>query len=278
MTPKDIVVFVEDVEGSFARVEFAAALAMQWRAHLSAVFVPDALELHRFSGFAVGTGLAHMLAQHGEQVRAAEARYRRMFDEALSDRGLDGEWRISQHAWGEDLMLHARHADLAIVGPADGPSRRKTILSLSEDMIFASGRPTLLVPNGWQAEYPPANIALAWNSSAEASRAVAGALPLLAAATRVDIIIAPGAGLPVHEKFDSGKALVGHLARHGISANLSLLEGRDAGAAILGFVDSFGSDLLVMGAYGHSKLNETIFGGATRYVLQHAKLPVLLSR
>lgn len=278
MPLQDIVVYLEDLPEGQSRLEYAAALAARFHAHLSAVFVADALELHRFSGFAVGTGIAHMFAHHSEQVRAAAARYRTLYDAALTREELHGEWRISDRVWGEDLMIHARHSDLAVVGPADGPSRRKTALSLSEDMIFASGRPTLLVPAAWQSDRLADHIVIAWNASAEASRAVAGALPLLCRARQVSVVVVPQAGLPVPDGIDPGQAIVRHLARHGVIADLFLLEGSEAGHIVLDFCTEHDADLLVMGAYGHSKLSEAIFGGATRYVLRHAEIPILLSR
>lgn len=278
MPLQDIVVYLEDVCDGPSRLDYAVALAARSHAHLSGVFVADALELHRFSGFAVGSGIAHMLAHHSEQVRDAATRYRTLFDAALDKEKLHGEWRISEKAWGEDLMIHARHADLAVVGSADGPSRRKTVLSFSEDMIFASGRPTLLVPAAWRSDRLADHIVIAWNASAEASRAVAGALPLLCSARQVSVVIVPQAGFPVPDEIDPGKAIVRHLARHGVVADLFLLAGSDAGQIVLDFCTERDADLLVMGAYGHSKLSEAIFGGATRYVLRHAEIPILLSR
>ena len=278
MLLNDIVVYLEDVEGGQARLDYAAALAAQFKAHLSAVFVADALELHRFSGFASGSGITSMLAHHGNEVRLAAADFRSHFERVMHDEGLEGEWRISDHVRGEDLMFHARHADLAIVGPADGPARRMTTLSLSEDMIFASGRPTILVPAEWQPARRQDNIVVAWNASAEAARAVAGALPILVHAKTISVVMVPDAGLPVPERVDPAAEIRRHLACHGIEAEMVMLAGRDAGHAILSYCEEAQADLIVMGAYGHSKLSEAIFGGATRHVLRHAEIPVLLSR
>src|SRR3546814_6479687 len=85
------------------------------------------------------------------------------------------------------------------------------------------------------------------------------------------------AGIHTREGFDPGAALVAHLEHYGVKARLHILEGRDAGRTVLDFAVRSDADLIVMGAYGHSKFNETIFGGATRFLLRHSELPILLS-
>lgn len=278
MTPKDIAVFLEDVEGCTARLQYAAALAAGWDAYLTAIFVADELELHRMAGFATRTGLANMLASHDAEVRAAEARMRQMFSALVSARGLKAEWRIANHESRRHLVLLARHASLAVIGPPARPQVPSTRLSLLEDMIFSSARPTLLIPNGWPSERAPRKVVLAWNGSAEAARALAYATPFLSAAEDVAVVIVPNAGIVADRNLDPGDIVLRHLAHHGVEAGLHRLDGHDAGNAILAFCETDEADLLVMGAYGHSKFSEAIFGGATRHVLRHAKLPILLSR
>lgn len=278
MTPKDIAVFLEDVDGCASRLQYAAALAAGWDAYLTAIFVADELELNRMAGFAIGAGLANMLASHDAEVQAAEARMRQTFDALVSARGLEAEWRIANHESRRHLVLLARHASLAVIGPPARPQVPSTRLSLLEDMIFSSGRPTLLIPNGWPPERAPRKVVLAWNGSAEAVRALACAMPLLSAAEEVAMVTVPNAGIVVDKDLDPGDVILRHLAHHGVEAGFHRLEGHDAGDAILAFCETDEADLLVMGAYGHSKFSEAIFGGATRHVLRHAELPILLSR
>jgi nucleotide-binding universal stress UspA family protein len=117
---------------------------------------------------------------------------------------------------------------------------------------------------------------VAWNGSREAARAVADALPLLAAAERVSILMVrpepDGMGAP------PGADVTHHLGRHGVKVEpVRIDDAGDVGALLLARCAAAGADVLVMGAYGHSRLRELVLGGATRTVLHETTLPVLLS-
>jgi nucleotide-binding universal stress UspA family protein len=277
MPPKDITVFLEQGSAWKERLQYAGRLAAHWQYHLTAAFVVDALELHPYAGSAIGGGLTEMLHNHAARTHAAEAEIRTAFEAMTSQLALKGDRYRSDHGWGEGLMLRARYSGLSIVGSGERLSKPRTSLSFSEDMIFASGRPILLLPEAWSAEHQPRRLVIGWNGSAEATRAVANAMPFLTDAEVVDIVVVPSAGIHTREGFDPGTALVAHPAHYGVAARLHILEGRDAGRTILDFAVQTDADLIVMGAYGHSKFNETIFGGATRFLLRHSELPILLS-
>lgn len=144
-----------------------------------------------------------------------------------------------------------------------------------ESALFESGRPLLLAPS-----LPPrqigGNILIAWNRSTEQTRATAFAMPLLQQAGHVTVLtVAGGTGV----SGPSAEQLIQYLRRHGIAATpLTVeLEGKSTGEAILAAATSLGCDLLIKGAYTQSRLRQMIFGGATRHVLAHATLPVLLA-
>lgn len=277
MFPKDLVVFVEEPEGRDQRIAFAAALADAWHAHLIATFVVDRLELDPHAGFAIGSGLAQMIQRHAMDVAEAQKQARLAFERELDRRGISGEWRVSEGEDGEALMLHARHASLAVVGPPMPAPHRMTTLGMSRDLIFASGRPTLLVPLDWPPERRPRRIVVGWNGSREATRAIADALPFLVDASQVHLVVVPEAGAAPfgHEP---GADMARHLVRHGVPVVLEQCEGEDAGDVLLERCRALDADLLVMGAVGRSRISEFVFGGATRSVIEHAPIPVLLSR
>lgn len=277
MTPKDIVVFLEQEEGRSSRLAFAAALAERWCAHLIATFVAERLELKPYNSFAVGPGLEAMLKHHRERIEAAGAETRKALEEVAGRHGITSEWRLSKDEVGERLMLHARHASLAIVGPPADPSRSATTLSLSEDVIFASGRPSLLLPIDWPRERIGRRIVVGWNGSHEATGAIAHAMPFLVDAEVVHVVVIPEAKVCDVLGADPGADISRHLARHGAPVVLEQTEG-DPGAVLLERARALDADMLVMGAYGRSKISEFIFGGVTRAVLGAAKVPVLLSR
>jgi nucleotide-binding universal stress UspA family protein len=164
------------------------------------------------------------------------------------------------------LVDHARLRDLSIfpINPAEEGQR-----SLVEALIFESGRPVLLLPEGATRQLPSSfdTIAVAWDHSRPAARAVADALPLLRTAKRVLVVtVADEKRL---DRPDSGVELCKHLARHGVEVTFDRVQakGRAIGDALEAHASGHNVDLLVMGGYGHSRLREFVLGGATRSVL-----------
>ncbi|HWA48932.1 MAG TPA: universal stress protein [Dongiaceae bacterium] len=278
MTPKDIVVFIEEEAGRAGRLAFAAALAKKWGAHLIATFVADRLDLQPFNSFAIGAGLEHLLQSYRDSNQEAEAQARKIFERLVVDCQIAGEWRYSENEVGEPLMLHARHASLAIVGPPSVRTGATTTLSLSEDVIFASGRPSLLLPTDWPADRIGRRIVVGWNGSREAARAIADAMPFLIAAEQVQVIVVAEDKASGLLGADPGADITRHLARHNVPVALEQCREGDAGAILLDRARRLDADLLVMGAYGQSRISEFVFGGATRTVLGAASVPILLSR
>jgi len=279
MIPKDMVVFLDgdDEDEQRRRMGCAAALAERFQAHLVAVFVTDRLELHPHASFARGDGLGYMLRDHRSRVEAAKEAARRAFEEVGRLHGLSLEWRVSDGEFGETLMLHARHAAMAVLGPPRQVDRQQTVLGLSEDVIFASGRPSLLLPANWSGSIGD-RIVLGWNGSREATRALADAMPFLAAAQAVHVAVIPEQKVNRLLGAQPGMDITRHLVRHGVPAVLEQLEGPDAGRILLGRARDVAADMIVMGAYGQPKITEFVFGSATRTLLETIELPVLLSR
>lgn len=277
MNFKDIVVFIEDEPERAARLAFAAALAEEHDAHMIATFVADRLELHTYASFAVGEGLETMLGRFRERLRDVELRVKQEFEATGGARNLSLEWRLSENEDGEALMLHARHACLAVVGPRR-ETGRSSVLSLSEDVIFSSGRPTLMVPPKWPQDRIGRRIVIGWNGSREAARAVADALPFLVRADSVRLVVVPEDKVRHLLGADPGADIARHLARHGVHVDVEQVYGSDPGAALLERCRLWEADMLVMGAYGQSRISEFIFGGATRTILSSVERPVFLSR
>jgi nucleotide-binding universal stress UspA family protein len=175
-------------------------------------------------------------------------------------------------------MLHARHASLAVLAPPARQSTTNSMLSLSEGMIFASGRPCLLVPTHWPSERIASRIVVGWNGGREAARAIADAMPFLTAAESVHLVVVPNARVQTLFGQDPGADMAAHLARQGASVVLEQRPGDDAGAVLLDHCAAIDADLLVMGAMGRPRISEFVFGGATRTVLDRVEVPLMLSR
>lgn len=277
MTPKDLVVFLEERQECPALLTYSAALARHWQAHLIATYVVRPLALDPHAGFAVGTGLSQMLAEHETASRTLLERARAAFENLTDRRSFTSEWRTSRGEIGEALMLHARHASLAVMGAPGWQQREISVLGLSEQMILASGRPCLLLPGDWPAERLPRRIVVGWNGGREATRAIADAMPLLAAAESVRLVVVPEAKTRLLHGADPGADMATHLARQGVPVTLEQCGGAEAGAVLLERCATIDADLLVMGAMGRPRISEVVLGGATRTVLEKAWLPVLLS-
>jgi nucleotide-binding universal stress UspA family protein len=177
---------------------------------------------------------------------------------------------------GDCVARHARTRDLCIVPIADRLDGQRTV---AEDVIFGSARPTLVF-NAQSAGLPRGQIgevAIAWDGSRCAARAVADSLPLLARAQAVRVLTI------INEKPAAisglGEDVARHLRLHGIQAEIDEFEarGQGIGKAFDAYIERRKPDLLVMGAYGVSRIKEFVLGGATEYVLNNLCVPVVLS-
>ncbi|MGU3468328.1 universal stress protein [Methylobacterium sp. C33D] len=173
------------------------------------------------------------------------------------------------------LLARARMHDLVVV-EQPGLRHVRPADAYVDDLLLGSGRPTLLVPTGWSEPARLDAVTVAWDGSAAAARALGDALPLLTRARRVGIVTVQTEA--VAGVGESGDRLVRHLARHGIDAAYrTVFSAVTVVGHLIAEVAEAGSDLLVMGAYGHSRLREALLGGASRDALRQSGVPVLMS-
>jgi nucleotide-binding universal stress UspA family protein len=168
---------------------------------------------------------------------------------------------------------HGRVFDVTVLGrPGEGAQSPR--LSTYEACLFESGRPILLAPPTAPQKMGD-NILIAWNHSTEQARTNAFALPLLRGAKKVTVLTVEGSSVVG----PSGAQAQRHLQLNGIACDeITVNPGnRNAGEVILSRAEQLGCDLIIKGAYTQSRLRQMIFGGATRHILAHTKLPVLMS-
>ena len=182
--------------------------------------------------------------------------------------------------WADEMVgRRARYADLTLAGPellASETLRQKVV----EGALFWSGKPLLLVPEGAQPTLNPKRVLVAWDTRIEATRAVREALELLAAADEVRLaIVDPIEGERSHGE-EPGADVATFLARHGVKVTVDRLpsENHSVADVLRRHAVDTEAEMLVMGAYGHSRLRERIFGGVTRSMLENPPLPVFLAR
>jgi nucleotide-binding universal stress UspA family protein len=271
MTIKDILVHIDTSPSCGARIELAAALARRFNAFLIGAFILPSTELLELAAdSATAVTLALNLAEIEENTATIEERFRRL----LKREDLTGEWYTARGPAEICVTQRALTADLVILGQRD--PKRPMILEAPEDVILACGRPVLVVPYAGRFDHLGDNALIAWNGRREASLAAHGALPLMAQANSVTVLSVGGAAKDTEERSEE---LIAHLARHGLNATMELIAKTKLTAAemALSRVADLGADLMVMGAYGHSRLRETILGGMTRDILRHMTVPVLMA-
>lgn len=268
------------------RVALAAAyhVAQPFRSHITGLFVrPDPVDaIGVFQGIPpemvdrVTRAATTTWNDRARLARQAFDEARSAADAALADRptGTDtvtAHWREVTGA--DDLLLagNGRLADLIVfAGVRSAASEVKDRFATA---LFHSVRPVLLVPEQGM-EDSPRTVAIAWNGTAEASRALCGALPLLLNAERLHVLTAATPRTQV----ESGDALAEYLSWHGLICEVHpMYPENEVGPALLARANELEADLLVMGGYGRSRMRERIFGGVTQHVLDHHDISVLIA-
>ncbi len=285
MTYKTILAAASGGTASDGVIELACRLARRFEAHVEGFHVridPQEVLMAAVDGVGMplpGAWIDEMMAE----AAAIAAKTKAAFDVAIARHGLtltDAPPKPgASAAWREEtgyapvlVARHARFFDLVVLGRSDRVIDQPHTDAVEEALIH-SGRPVLLAP----AQPPSAvgeTIALGWNGSPEAVRALTAALPFLAAARAVSII---SIGDRHEEELSS---IVNYLAWQGVVAThryLRLVSGIGVGEQLLAAARDDQADLLVMGGYGHTPWRELLLGGATREVVGVSLLPVLLS-
>lgn len=276
MAYKTILLHVNDERRVAGLVDAAAHIAERDEAHLIGLYVMPPVATYGATSYGAGLIKGYMAAYRDEAERVQSA-----FDRAAKGRAFVCEWRLAE-AKGkgvvETVMEHGRATDLIIASQRDRAWDMAPILDVPERLAIEAGRPILLVPHAGRFPRFGRRISIAWNGRREAARATFDALPLLKTAERVRIVWVD----PQKER-DAGDLptveIAATLARHGVKCEAATAYGDDivVGDTLLSGLADDGTDLLVMGAYGHSRLREFVFGGATRHILEHMTVPVLMS-
>jgi nucleotide-binding universal stress UspA family protein len=281
---KDILVHLDEGPHSAMRLKVAVALAQRHQAHLTGIFVLDLPGSDLFYGAGMpyaGGGMTEMVNSLRAGFSSRADTVGQQFQEAVRLQGLEGEWRVVEGDTISLLALHARYADLTILGQPnqDEPYKGPTADAVLVNVMLSSGRPVLAVPYAGQFERVGERVLVAWNASRESTRAVNDALPLLRGAKAVTVLaVNPKRGIEGHGDVPAADIAL-HLARHGVKAEAAHTIAHDIseGDALLSYAADLGVDLIVSGGYGHSRAREMVFGGVTRTLLQEMTVPMLLS-
>lgn len=278
MDYKTIVVHMDRGARRTQRLELGLAMAREHEAHLVGLFALSTLRIPSHAIAEAGSTLLEQLRKRqAEQAAEAEAEFRKV---AAREGVGTVEWRVSQQDAIAAVRLSARYADVLIAGqpePADAiPSG--LAIGFQEEVLLSTGGPVLFVPYAGKFERVGSRVLVAWDAGREAARAVSDALPLLRRADHVEVVVFDPEKSLSHGEIP-GADISLYLARHGVKASAAQLTGAgmDVGNQILSRAADLGSDLIVMGGYGHSRMRELMLGGATRTVMETMTVPVLMS-
>jgi len=216
-----------------------------------------------------GAMVEQLMSAMAQTIASRAARARDAYKKACSETGADASWREITGREADVVAAAGRLTDLIVIGRPNGEAEAPLAATL-DAALFDTGRP-VLVASPTAARTIAGRVALAWNGSAQAARVVGAALPFLESAEHVTVLTVG--------TIDSVKDLIAYLGRHDVRASHEAIApgGASTGAALLAHAEQTRADLLIMGAYGHSRLREMILGGATRDVLSAAAIPVVMA-
>ena len=279
MVWRSILVHLDTDPRCDARVDLAARLARDREGRLIGI-APTGWVDWMYPVLPPPLGAEQMAAACGLLRRQAEAAAQR-FRERCNAFAFDALTACVDEGDAATMIVQRSHcSDLVVLGQAD-PSRadHRQAQALIEQVLLHGSRPTLVVPYAGTFDAVGAKIVVAWDGGREAARAIGDAMPMLCTAQQVQLVTfaSPGderAGVTQA----SLHAVAEWLLWHGIDAKVRPVAGDiDVGDALLSLVSDDGADLIVMGAYGHSRLSERVLGGATRSLLRQMTVPVLMS-
>jgi nucleotide-binding universal stress UspA family protein len=252
-------------------VEVAATLAARWQSLLTGCFVDASLRLLRGSesepsvlGLLLDTPVRDY--EEGDKFRS--------FARAVG--APHASWVVAHTGLARALRELGAWHSMAVLerDVVDGDS----LSELLGEVLIACRLPSLILPSDWERDASFPCVLVAWDGSVEATRTIHAALPLLQDAQRVVLLDGGRPRRPDSECYLPHFEPFVYMARHGVEAAPMCVgvSSRTAGAALLKKAEEVGADLIVMGAFGHSRLRESVIGGATRYMLEHSRIPIFL--
>lgn len=276
MAIKDLAIAYNGSTNAKAALSFAIQMCNKYDAALNALHVraPVGLEPH-IQRWTPKNVLDSLQAAADESLRNIE----QSFHEIVAETGFKGQadWIVEEGQTNDHLARLARYYDLLVIGQFSEPDDIQRTMVRAEDLVHRAGKPVIIVPNGYTVRPFQEYAAVGWDGSRTAARALQDAMQILETKKRLDVV-SVGAEKPRSEVLP-GRDIIRHLKRHGIDARRVTLTGtrEGIGETIMNYCTENKPDVLVMGAYGHARLREDLFGGVTRHILKNMTVPVLMA-
>lgn len=276
MSFRTIIANLNEVSNNTAVMATAAALAREFEAAVTGLYVIPAARVYPSAHY---EPIPEMFEAHRKHFDHQTQSVRAAFNAVFAGSSVRGGLRVENSPSPlicEAVIERGRTCDLVLVSQTEKSSRRGVELDFVPRVALAVGRPVMVLPLDLPLRSLPESVVIGWNGSREAARAVFDSLPFIKRAKTVHLVwVDPPGG----QRQAPGEDLVRSLKQHGVEVQVEsrASHGEDAGDILLKQAKNLGAGLLVVGAYGHSRLAEFILGGVTRTVLRHMKCPVLLS-
>jgi nucleotide-binding universal stress UspA family protein len=273
MSAFDLLLHLRRCDEPTAAVRIGLALARRlgaWTLGLHVVPIASA-------AFASPEAVAMQVHEADRLYRDAGARAAWWY-ELLAAHQLQGAWQVAQGDAVEAVCHAARWSQLAVIERPNANPDAPTGWGIVSRSVFGAATPVVVVPEACRTSEAGTRIVVAWNRSRESHLAIRGALPLLERADEITVLAGEPADNPFALRYLPSLDLGAWLTRHGIAARfVAFRPERNHGPALLEAASAAAANLIVMGAWGHSRISELVLGGSTRYLFQNSDVPLLVA-
>lgn len=272
MAIRDILVHIDNQDTSETILRIAIALAEELGAHLTALYIKNPIEYPVYADVTIPQSVFDQAEEfEQEKLEAAKAK----FEHIVHGIRIHAEWKQEEGRTTSKLIEHSACCDLLVVGQSAPSNRGDLDENVADRVVLESGRPILVIPYNATDNVDFDRVVIAWNGKKEAVRAIHDAMPVLERARKVSIVSVTASADDDVPCADVAK----HLARHGVNVVVEQTDEDivDVGHWLQSQINANKANLVVMGAYGHSRYREIIFGGVTRHMLRNMPIPCLMS-
>lgn len=278
MSIKDIMVVCDAGDANDFRVETSLLLAKVFNAHVMGVYLtPYTMPQDSSTGFI--KVIDYLSSDQIEQAKTIAESLKTKFETKASELNIPYEWSYSDEIDAQFIIENARYADLVVLPQGYSEFGEENPQRIDDYLSIYMGRPTIIIPNIKKVFKLSKRIMIAWDESQEAARAVYDAMPFLEFSEKVQIVCVSSNPKEHKANIIYNNDLRKYLSHHDVHADAISVDelAKGTGKTILQSAIDFDADLIVMGAYGQTRLKEMILGGTTRYLLKKSIIPLLLS-